>query len=109
MFSIDNEMNITITKGDSAVIRVEFENYTMASGDTLTFTARRRVGSAVLMSATSSTQDITLTATNTKNLEVGCCVYDIELHTSDGGVYTVVGVDNVLGYSNMAVLPEVTE
>lgn len=107
MFEIIDD-KIRITKGDSAKLTVTLDNYTMASGDTLTMSVRQKPTSAVLMAVTSSTNVITLTPTDTKKLIVGQCCYDIELKTAGGDVYTVVGVRDGVYIANMTVYPEIT-
>ena len=106
--------NITkITKGHPAVFNVDiaFADATpniIKSGDKLKMTVRRRIGSDVLLESESTTNTITLTHDMTSKLVPGNCVYDIELKTSTGGVYTVIGLTDNSTY-NMYVVGEVTE
>lgn len=104
---------LVITKGDSGSLAVNLKKndgtpYVMASGDTLTFTARKKPGSPVLMQIVSTSNTITFTPAQTKLLAVGSIVFDIELKTSNSDVFTVVGLKNQ-SQSNLTVLPEVTE
>lgn len=108
-----NMNKLTITKGDSGALSIDMRKgdgspYSMGTGDTLTFTARRAVGSPVLVSITSTTNRIVFTPNKTKLLEVGPCVFDIELSTATGDKFTLVGPLNSTD-SNLNVLPEVTE
>ena len=108
-----NMNKLTITKGDSGALSIDMRkqdgsSYEMAAGDTLTFTARRTVGALVLLSITSTTNRIVFTPDKTKMLEVGPCVFDIELSTATGDKFTLVGPLNSTD-SNLNVLPEVTE
>lgn len=108
-----NMNKLTITKGDSGALSIDMRksdgsSYEMAAGDTLTFTARRAIGSPVLVSITSTSNRIVFTPTKTKMLEVGPCVFDIELSTATGDKFTLVGPLSSTD-SNLTVLPEVTE
>ena len=112
MLKISNNI-IKMTKGDSAMFNVAITYadgtpYEMKSGDTLKMTVRRTIGSEVLLESESTTGTITLTHEMTSNLIPGQCVYDIELKTSTGEVYTVIGLRDNSTY-NMYVIGEVTE
>lgn len=112
MLKIVNDI-IRITKGDSAVFNVDIAfadgtPYALKTGDMLIMTVRRRIGSELLLQSVSSTNTITLTHEMTSNLIPGQCVYDIELKTSNGEIYTVVGLKDNSTY-NMYVIGEVTE
>lgn len=112
MLDIKNNV-IHITKGDTAVFAVSLNDadgseYYMVAGDRLIFSARKRIGGDVLVSAESGTNEITLTEESSKRLEVGGCFYDVELRTAAGGVYTVTGPTGSTT-PNLIVYPEVTE
>lgn len=112
MLKVSNNI-IKMTKGDSAMFNVAITYadgtpYELKSGDTLKMTVRRAIGSEVLLESESTTGTITLTHEMTSNLIPGQCVYDIELKTSTGGVYTVIGLRDNSTY-NMYVVGEVTE
>ena len=104
---------IKFTRGDSASLKVDMKKadgseYVMQSGDTLTMTVRKVIGSSILMQIVSETNTIYISPTDSKNLAIGSCVYDIELKTASGDVFTVVGLgENVT--KNMIVCAEVTE
>ena len=112
MFEIKDKV-IKMTRGDSASLRVDLERsngseYVMNEGDTLTMTVRKVIGSAILMQIVSDTNIIYISHSDSKNLVVGSCVYDIELRTASGDVFTVVGLgENVT--KNMIVCAEVTD
>lgn len=112
MLKIVNDI-IKLTKGDSAMFSVSISfadgsPYELKSGDKLKMTVRRRIGSDVLLESESTTGTITLTHEMTSKLIPGQCVYDIELKTSSGEVYTVIGLTDNSTY-NMYVVGEVTE
>lgn len=106
MFDLENGI-MRITKGDSAEIVVDFEDYTMQSGDKLVFTAKNKIGGDVWCTVESTNNIIKLTPTNTKNFVPGKGCYDIELRTGTD-VYTFVGLTDTTK-SNMIVYAEVTE
>lgn len=113
MIKIKNNV-ITITKGDSASIKVTLrtedgEEYVMHEGDKLIMTVRKKFESPVLIQIESATNIIDLFPKDTKCLEKGPCVYDIELQTSAGDVFTVVGINSDIYRTNMIVISEVTE
>lgn len=113
MFEIKNNV-MMITKGDSAKIAVgltqaDGEVYSMQPGDTLTMTVRKKPKGPVLFSVVSDVPLIKLTPEETKKLVPGKCCFDIELKTSDGDVYTVVGIRSNETDGNLIVYPEITE
>ena len=69
---------------------------------------RKKTGSQTLIEVESTDNAIRLTPSITSNLIVGQCVYDIELQTAGGDVFTVVGLYDNSTY-NMYVIAEVTE
>ena len=106
--------NLFITKGDTGAFYVKMTKksdgaeYILREGDKLTLTVREQVGSPVLLRAESTTNNIRMNPSDTKNLEVGTCVYDIQLDTAEGDVFTIVGLTDE-SERNMTVYPEVTE
>lgn len=112
MFEIKDKV-IKMTRGDSASLKVDLKKsdgseYVMQEGDTLTMTVRKVIGSSVLMQIVSETNTIYISPFDSKKLLVGSCVYDIELKTASGDVFTVVGLgENIT--KNMIVCAEVTE
>ncbi len=115
MLSIKNG-KISLTRGDSAYINVDLttstgEVYEMQAGDTLTLTVRRLADdtSAVLLQTESDSAQLHLLPAQTKQLSAGKYSYDIQLVTSSGDVYTVVGATNTSTIlNNFTILPEVT-
>ena len=112
MFQFKNNM-IKMTRGDSGSLKVDLKSssnvpYTMRDGDTLTLTVKKSVKSEVLMQIISTTNTIYISPTDSKKLVVGNCVFDIELRTASGDVFTIIGLDDS-GDKNMTVYAEVTE
>lgn len=112
MFDIDKNKVIKLTKGDSGALEVDLKTadgtpYTMESGDELFLTVRKRPNAPVMMQITSFSNIIDFTPEKTKLLQEGSCVYDIELKTVNGDIFTVVGLCAGV-QTNMIVLSEVT-
>lgn len=88
--------SITLTRGDTCVLKlnvvdVRGENYTLQSGDKLTFTLRKKVSSvATLLEKTLEENILSLNPSDTLTLDFGDYVYDIVLKTATGEVFTVV-------------------
>ena len=111
MFDIENEI-IKFTKGDSIAFDVDLKNadgtpYEMQSGDNLKMTVRKNLSENAVFSGSYTTPTISIPHTLSKLFTPGKYCYDIELDTSDGGVYTVVGIKNECE-RNLIVFPEVT-
>lgn len=112
MFEAKNGQ-IKITRGDSASLRVTLrmttgEAYEMQDGDRLTLTVRRAPGDTKLVEIISDTNTLTFRPADTKDLEAGAYCFDIQLTTSGGDIFTVVGMNTGI-LTNMTVLPEITE
>lgn len=112
MFQFKNKV-IKMTRGDSGRLAVDLKSssgtpYIMREGDTLTLTVKKSVKSEVLMQVISTTNTIYISPADSKKLTVGNCVYDIELKTASGDVFTILGLDDS-GEKNMTVYAEVTE
>lgn len=103
-----------MTRGDSAVIQVDLTDpqgqpYEMQEADTLTMTVRRSVASDLLIQkVVTGTNEIRLEQQDTKELDFGRYVYDIQLDTADGDTFTVIGVESTSA-RNFVLTPEVTE
>lgn len=90
---------IRMTRGDSAYMTVkltraipgcEEEEYTMAEDDTLTMTVRKniRADTAIIKTAVGSAS-FRFVPSDTEDLSPGCYIYDVQLTTAAGDVYTV--------------------
>lgn len=97
MLKINIKNDISITRGDSGEINVILtyisgEAYEMQSGDTLQLTVREKIGAEDTEISKTVTGDnvIELTPSDTKTLPYGRYVYDIQLTTEAGKVYTVI-------------------
>lgn len=99
MFDItgENLTDIYLTRGDTASLQVNLCDggnvYKLQPGDTLTMTVRKTVDSGKAFSVKADDDGILSIAHNdTAALDYGTYVYDIQLTTSDGGIYTVIPV-----------------
>lgn len=97
MLKINIKNDISITRGDSGELNVILtdisgEVYEMQSGDTLQFTVREKIGAedTEISKTVIGENVIELTPSDTKTLPYGRYVYDIQLTTEFGKVYTVI-------------------
>jgi hypothetical protein len=97
MFIIDNDTNtMTIVKKDTASFDVALENYSLDSGDTVTFTVAKELEQEtpdlqiVVADFIDGVAMVAITSEDS-NLEVGTYYYDIQVNTRDGRVDTIVG------------------
>lgn len=92
MFKIDEDKNIYTIKGDTSHFRMEIAPYEMREGDTLTFTVRKRYGSPVLITENADENGwFHISHEDYDNVAPGNYIYDIQLTTAEGEVYTVIG------------------
>lgn len=108
MFSIIVR-TINLTRGDTARIDVDITNtvnseqYEIKADDTLTLTVRSAIDAPVSFQKTvTGSKTLRIAPEDTANLIVGRYVYDVEIRTASGDVYTVIPV------SEFNILPEVT-
>ena len=96
MFTIDNNKNIKLTRGDTAVISIELHNkdgteYELQQGDILLFTVKENVlTKKILIQKTFSDKQIKIKPTDTDDLPYGIYHYDVQLTTASGDVFTVI-------------------
>ena len=96
LFSVDDQMNISIARGYVVDMPVEVRRadqspYTMIPGDTLTFTVRQEVGSQIdLIQKVVTEPVIPLVAADTTALPYGSYLYDLVL-IGNGWVETILG------------------
>ena len=105
-------MELSVTRGDTPTMRVtvlqgaDGTEYSLANGDELTFTVKKstRVDSPVLVQKvmTASTGPVFRLTEDDTSLDYGAYVYDVQLRTAGGDVYTVMKPDR------LAITAEVT-
>lgn len=97
MFTIDNDTNaMTIIKKDTASFDVALDNYSLETGDSVTFTISKQVEEEepILQKTVTDFVDGIATVRLTKedtNIEIGTYLYDIQIDTQDGRVDTIIG------------------
>lgn len=92
MFSIDENKNIYTIKGDTANFSMAIAPYQVKEGDTLTFTVRKRYGSPVLITENADENGMFhISHEDYDNVAPGYYIYDIQLTTAEGEVFTVIG------------------
>lgn len=110
MLYVDNDGTVRLTRGDTARLQVPITNtltgteYDMFPGDILRFTVKRTVNDTtpLIQKESLGINSFHIEPTDTKALAFGKYVYDVELTTASGDVYTVVAP------STFEVLREVT-
>ena len=97
MLAIDENNNITLTRGDSASISVALKNpdgtdYNLQSGDELLFTVKYNciTEDIIIQKDISTDAIINLIPSDTKDLLYGEYFYDVQLTRANGDVYTVI-------------------
>lgn len=101
MFEIKKDNSILITRGDSAFFIVDLVNsdgtkYIMTFGDKLKFTVKfSPTVEDNMIQKESETNSFKIEPNDTKELDFGIYVYDIELITSAGDVFTVVPINRI--------------
>ena len=97
MLAIDENNNITLTRGDSASISVTLKNpdgtdYNLQSGDELLFTVKYNciTEDIIIQKDISTDAIINLIPSDTKDLLYGEYFYDVQLTRANGSVNTVI-------------------
>lgn len=95
MLKVENNI-ISLTRGDSAFLNVEITNddgeiYELEQGDVCEFTIKKYTSSAnVLIQKEVLNGEIRISPDDTKNLEYGQYVYDVQVTMANGDVATVI-------------------
>ena len=94
MFIIDNDNNIMLTRGDTAVLNLEVtidgEAYDY-SGDLVQFTVKKNTNTNnVVIQKTFNGTSITIDPEDTSGLNYQTFVYDVQIITQNGRVFTVI-------------------
>lgn len=97
MFKIDKRNRVTLTKGDTATMLVQVfdldnKEYEILSTDTVTFTLRQNNSAKTMALQKEATHDhyIIIDSEDTKELPLGLYMYDVQLVTKEGFVYTII-------------------
>ena len=109
MFEVKGN-DLYLTRGDTARLSVNIMNvcddgeYTPAADDVFRFTVKKNVytDEMIFQKISKGNAVFKILPSDTKELDFATYVYDIELTTADGDVYTVVP------YSMLYILKEVT-
>lgn len=110
MLYIGNDNSIKLTRGDTAYISVPITNdltgnaYNLAETDKLTLTVKKRATDteALFKKTAIGSNDFHILPSDTSDLAFGKYLYDVQLETPNGDVYTVIVP------SDFEVLKEVT-
>lgn len=87
--------HIYMTRGDKArfLFTPSYDDeteYTPETGDTFTFTVRKQMQGAVLLTKTIENNKLIILPADTQNMACGRYCYDVQLTKSDGTVETVI-------------------
>lgn len=99
MFYIESNDTIKLTRGDTARLTININNditgydYIIQNEDVLTMTVKKDLSdiTPVLQLNSIGTNVFHIKPSDTSQLDFGSYKYDIQLTTSDGDVYTVIG------------------
>lgn len=95
MLKVENNI-ISLTRGDTALLNVEIVNdegeiYELEDGDICEFTVKKYTSSEnVLIKKEVLNGEIRISPEDTKNLEYGQYVYDVQVTMANGDVATVI-------------------
>lgn len=96
MFSIDDTTHkIVLTKGDDAEIIVAIQDANGAdrgvyADDVITLTVRKKPDTEAVMTVTAENGVFNIMPSHTKSLPSGSYVYDVELKSFTGKIYTII-------------------
>lgn len=98
MLYIESNNVIRLTRGDTAKLTVPIENdldnssYVMDERDTLTFTIKKSVkdNENLVQKVVTGSNNFHIKPEDTDSLPFGKYVYDVQLTTAGGDVYTVI-------------------
>lgn len=88
-------MKVTTTRGDTLYVDVSLDGYEVNEGDTLTLTVKSSTETEVILiqkveEVTEQAVEFKILPTDTKDFKYGDYVYDVQLNTADGDVFTVI-------------------
>lgn len=94
MFTIDKDNKIEVIQGDTGILNLSLDNYSLQDGDKVYFTVKSGFDSErfIFKEITNFKQGrakIILTAVDT-NINVGAYLYDVQCNLADGRVDTVI-------------------
>lgn len=98
MLYVNSDGTIRLTRGDTARLEVQIKNdltngnYEMTSEDILRFTIKKNVNDSTpaVQKTVAGSNQFHIEPEDTKSLSFGKYLYDVELTTASGDVYTVI-------------------
>ena len=98
MLRIGSDGSIRLTRGDTARLNVSITNeansndYVLQPDDTLTMTVKKTISDAepAIQKILTGTNAFHIEPKDTAGLEFGKYIYDVQLSTGSGDVYTVI-------------------
>lgn len=96
MFSIDETNKIKIIRGDTAILILTLNDYSLSQGDQVKLTVKKNIRDSkaaitkVVTEFTEGKAIISLEEKDTKNLIAGDYVYEIEVRLANGTIDTII-------------------
>lgn len=96
MFVIEKQNKIKLTKGDTATMLVQVfdmdnKEYEIKDSDVITLTVKKTAGGETLLTKTADSEHyIIIQSQDTIELNAGLYIYDLQLKTEQGFVYTII-------------------
>lgn len=99
MLYVNSDGSIRLTRGDTARFQVSVQNdltgdeYAIQEGDILVLTVKKTVNDEdyLIRKKITGGTNFHISPSDTSEMSFGSYVYDVELTTADGDVYTIIG------------------
>lgn len=116
MLYVGSDKSIKLTRGDTAMFTINIDNestegpYIIGENDILKFTVRKSENDEIFsfQKVVQGSASIVIEPEDTSSLDFGKYKYDVELTTTTGDVYTVIGADDRNKLPTFEILKEVT-
>ena len=91
MFKAFRDNKLVLTRGDSAIFNVKIKGYELTPEDEVVFTLKQNITDEIpLIQKTAELGTFILYPEETKDLQCGNYIYDVEITTPEGMVYTPI-------------------
>lgn len=115
MLKIDDDYNIWLTRGDTARLHITIKNkdkttYEINPNDTLRLTVKKsyKLPEHLFQKVVQGTNIFDIKPEDTNHVQFGRYVYDVEITTASGEVYTIIGYDPTKGDRKFEIMKEAT-
>lgn len=97
MLKIDDKQNIFITRGDTGIISLTlkepnspYSEYSLEEHDIALLTVKKNIDGEILIAKVFEDNEIKFDSLDTKNLDYGEYIYDVQVHFANGDINTVI-------------------